>query len=240
MRLVNIVLSLLLLSQLTIAQYRDNPLSQIDLSKINMEQFSFGVRITPAIAWLYTKHNDLEADGATMKIGAGIVAKYEINSILSVISGVNFNGVGGYVFDNESLNDVTTKDNYKINYLQTEIPIGIKLETPKFQKTSYFIQGGGLLGFVLEANEKRQIISANSNPIKTDIISLTSPTTVGFFGGVGLQYQISKSLQFFGDITYKNTITSIANGNEYVLKNRYTESPTILPGSLELSFGIMF
>jgi len=240
MRLLNIVLSLLLLSQFTVAQYRDNPLSQIDISKLNMEQFSFGVRITPAIAWLNTKHNDLEADGATMKIGAGIVAKYEINSILSVISGVNFNGLGGYVFDNESLNEETTKDNYKINYLQTEIPLGLRLETSDFQKTSFFVQGGFLTGFILEANEKRQSIIPNSSPIKTDIISFTNPSTVGYFAGIGMQYRITKSLELFSDINFKNTITSIANGNEYVLKNRYTESPTIIPGSLELSIGIMF
>ena len=240
MKLVKIVLSLLILSQLTIAQYSEYPMSQVDMSKINMEQFSFGVKVSPTIAWLNTKHYDLETDGATMKIGAGIVAKYEINSILSVISGVNFNGFGGYVFDNESLNEIITKDNYKINYFQTEIPLGLRLETLDSKKTNYFLQGGFLTSFILKANEKKQSKISNSNVIKTDIISFTNPTTLGFFAGIGMQYHISKSMEIFSDINFKSTITNIANGNEYVLKGIYSESPTILPASLEIAFGIMF
>ena len=206
MRFSNIILIFLFSFQIVVAQYRDNPFTQFDVSKLNPEQFSFGVKATPSISWLNIIHDDMEADGATMKIGAGIVAKYKINSILSVISGVNFNGIGGYVFDNMSLDDMTTKDNYKINYLQTEVPLGLRLQSPFLQKTSFFVQGGFLTGFILEANEKRQSIVPNSSPQKTEIIELTNPSTVGFFGGVGMQYRLIKSLKFFTEINYKNNL----------------------------------
>jgi len=83
---------------------------------------------------LGVKHNDAEADGASMKYGLGVVAEYEINPLLSVVSGVNYNTFGGYVFDSLSLNDAATKDNYRLNYSQIEIPLGLKLQSPATKK----------------------------------------------------------------------------------------------------------
>lgn len=103
------VIFILFVSAHIFAQY-----GNYDTSSINMDQLRFGIKLTPRIAWLDIKHNDAQADGATLKYGVGITAEYELNSIMSVISGVNYSTLGGYAYDSLSLNTSTTKDNYKI------------------------------------------------------------------------------------------------------------------------------
>ncbi|MBP8783276.1 MAG: hypothetical protein KBG96_03525, partial [Paludibacter sp.] len=77
---------ILLFSTQLFSQYSGYPTyPQTTLPKINMEQFTFGLKLSPNISWVGVQHNDAIADGATLKIGGGIVANYEINKLLSVV-----------------------------------------------------------------------------------------------------------------------------------------------------------
>jgi hypothetical protein len=80
----------------------------------NPENLSFGFNISPTISWLNVNHNDLHTDGATLTAQLGFNAEYNINKLLSVVSGLNFGINGGYVYDNASLLDPTTKSNFLI------------------------------------------------------------------------------------------------------------------------------
>ena len=107
---------ILLFSTQLFSQYSGYPsYPQTTLPKINLDQFTFGLKVSPNISWVGVKHNDAIADGATIKIGGGIVAHYEINSLLSVVTGVNYHLTGGYLYDSLSLNNPLTKDNYRVN-----------------------------------------------------------------------------------------------------------------------------
>lgn len=224
------------------AQYVEIPSQGVDLSKLNLEQFKFGIKVTPSISWLGVKHNDAEADGATMKLGLGVTAEYEVNPILYVVSGINYNALGGYIFDSLSLNSTTTKNNYRVSYSQIEIPLGLKLQTPEANNMYYYIQGGVTTGFILSANEKFKSTIANTTTPSVDILPLTSPSTIGFFAGVGAKYKISKNLKLFGEINYKNGLSSVAMGNNYETDRHrgYHESIEIYPASMDFSIGIQF
>lgn len=223
------------------AQYVDFPTQGVDLSKLNLEQFKFGIKLTPTISWLDIDHNDAQADGAAMKFGLGVSADYEINSILSVVSGINFNIFGGYAFDSLSLNATTTKNNYQLSYSLIEIPLGLKLKTPEFNKMSYYLQGGVSTGFILGAKEKNKSLT-NRALASTDILALTTPSMVGYFAGVGANYKISSKLKLFGEINYKNSLTSIAQSDEYISNNyhNYNQPINIYPAAMQFSVGLQF
>ena len=225
------------------AQYVEIPTQGVDLSKLNLEQFKFGVKITPSISWLGVKHNDAEADGATMKFGLGVSAEYEINPILYVVSGINYNAFGGYIFDSLSLDPTTTtKNNYRASYSQIEIPLGLKLQTPETNNMSYYLQGGVTTGFILSAKEKFKSTIANTTVPSVDILPLTSPSMIGCFAGVGAKYKISENLKFFGEITYKTALSSVAMGNNYETDRHrgYYEPIEIYPACMDFSIGIQF
>ena len=220
-----------------INQNIDRFVSSIDFTKVQ-----FGLKVTPAISWINANHNDMKAEGASMKFGAGIVAEYPLSKHFSVVSGINYHGFGGYVFDNYSLSMTDTLATYKINYKEIEIPFALKLETNVIRRTSYFLQGGVSVGFVLDANEEYFPVNTNLDPKYTNINNYTLPTRIAYQAGVGMNYVLFGNTKLFGLITYNNSISNIANSNAYTsgLVPRYTSPIEILPGSMEFSVGIMF
>lgn len=224
-----------------INQNVDRFVNSIDFSKVQ-----FGIKITPAIAWLNVVHNDMTAEGATMKFGIGAVANYPLTSSISLVSGINYHGIGGYVFDNKSLSYVDTLGSYKINYKEIEIPIALKLQTVPLRKTSYFLQGGFSVGFITNANEKFTLKAANTDPQYNDINLYTNPTRISYQLGAGMEYSIGRKSNIFALISYNNAITNIANTYNYttaILPDpapRYNSRIEILPGNMEFSVGVMF
>lgn len=225
------------------AQYSDFPVRNFDMTKIDLEKLRFGLKVSPSISWLNIDHNNAVAGGATMKLGLGVTAHYEINELLSIVSGVNYNAIGGYMADSSSFNDLNAKDYFKANYTIIEVPLGIKLNTPVVNRWNYYLQGGVTTGFVLSANEKTYSAS-NGKVLKTTdtLKNLTYPSIVGYFAGVGSRYNISDKLNFFVEINYKNALTSISNGENYMndTDHAYNKPIYMIPANMEFSFGLEF
>lgn len=247
MRRIAIYFFIFLFGSQLFAQYSGNPNNiQLNMPKIDIEQFTFGIRLSPSISWINIQHDDAIADGATLKFGGGLVAKYEINKLLSLMTGANFIGLGGYMYDSKSLNDPLLKDNYRVNYSAIEIPLGLRVATPMAYKISYYLQGGINVLTVLTANEKRSSAIPNTKIPALDIMPLSVPASMGFYAGIGIERRIFKGLSIFGEINYKNSLSSFANGPEYVSPSNpiydhgYVNSIDIRPASMEFSFGIMF
>lgn len=224
------------------AQTVNIPNQPFDLSKINFDNVKFGVKISPNISWLSINHDDLQTDGATLKYGLGVVAQYEVNPILSIVTGINYNALGGYVFDSLSLNTITNKDNFRLNYSLVEVPLGLKVKTPLINRTCYYFQGGVSTGFIITANENHASTLQNTEIPPMDILSLTSPSIVGCYFGIGTSYKIFRSFELFGEINYKTSLTNLANAEEYAKDNihKYKNPVEIYPASMEFSIGIMF
>jgi len=225
------------------AQYNDFPVRNFDMSTINLDQLKFGVKVSPSISWVNITHNDAIAGGATMKLGVGLTAHYEINDFLAVVSAVNYNSIGGYMADSRSLNDVNSKDYFKANYQVVEVPLGLKIKTPTINKYNYYLQGGVTTSFILSANEKMYSASDGKVFKNTDTLKdLTYPTNVGYFAGVGSRYNVTDKFKIFLEVNYKNALTSISNGENYKTdpNHLYTEPIYIIPANMEFSFGFEF
>lgn len=246
MRYTLSTLIVLLVSTQLFAQFPTSSYPSGDINKISVDQLSFGLRLSPSIAWVDVKHNDAVADGATMKFGAGIVADYEINSILSIVSGANYNNIGGYIIDEQSLDDQLTEDNYRVNYSTIEVPLGLRIQTMEVHRKIYYLQGGVSTSFILSANEKRKSTTSKPKVSEMDIISLTTPSAVGYFATIGLEFKLLNSLGLFVELSYKNSLSSYAIGNNYVgptnpiYEHGYDKPIDIKPATMDFSVGIMF
>ncbi|NDP20770.1 MAG: PorT family protein [Paludibacter sp.] len=216
------------------------------VSSVDFSRVQFGIKITPAISWINAIHNDMQAEGATMKFGVGAVANYPLTSILSLVSGINYHGFGGYVFDNKSLSYTDTLSSYKLNYTEIEIPFALKIQTLPLNKTSYFLQGGFSIGFITSANEKRFPTTAKAKPVYENLNLYTNPTRISYQLGAGMEYSIGRKSNIFALISYNSAISNIANSNNYTSiippnsTARYYSPIEILPGSMEFAVGIMF
>jgi len=225
------------------AQYSDFPIRNFDMTKINLEQLKFGIKISPTISWLNISHNEAIAGGATMKLGVGLTAHYEMNDILAVVSGINYNSIGGYMADSRSFNDVNYKDYFKVNYQTLEVPLGLKIKTPTINKYNYYLQGGVTTSFILSANEKMYSATTGKVLKNTDTLKdLTYPTNVGYFAGAGMRYSITDKLKIFVEVNYKDALSTISNGENYTTdpNHLYTEPIYIIPANMEFSFGLEF
>lgn len=234
-------LNVFLLFQLN-AQITNKPNQTFDFSNINFDKVTFGVKISPNISWVAIQHDDAQADGATLKSGFGVVAEYEVNPILSVVTGINFNTFGGYAFDSLSLNTISNKDNYKLNYSLVEVPLGIKIQSQSANRTHYYAQGGIFTGFIITASENHTSTLHNTKIPPIDIMPLTTPSIAGCYFGIGTSYRIFKSFELFGEINYKTSLTNLANSEEYMKDNihKYNSPIEIYPASMEFSIGLMF
>ncbi|OIP84085.1 MAG: hypothetical protein AUK44_03580 [Porphyromonadaceae bacterium CG2_30_38_12] len=236
-------ITLLCFSAISNAQYTDYPIRNIAIQSIHFDQLKFGIKLSPLISWVDASHNNLKVGGAAFKAGAGITAQYELNDFLSVISSINYNSIGGYVADSRSFGNVDYKDYFKLNYGIVEVPLGLRLKTPRINKYNYYLQGGVNTGFVLSANE--QFLDAKTNKVirEIDILKdLTYPSTAGFFAGIGSSYALTEKLKLFGEINFKRMLTTISNGENYRTDTEhvYTEALLVYPSSMEFSIGVEF
>ena len=107
---------------------------------------------------------------------------------------------------------------------------------------SYYITGGFTSGFILTAIEKHTSTLANTKPTNYNILSVSSPSRVGCFVGLGSNYQIGRKITLFGEIVYKTALSSVADANNYSNDglHNYPRSIEILPASMDFSIGLMF
>lgn len=218
--------------------YDDDENFEEERSSLDLSKMSFGLKVSPTISWINVVNTDMQADGAALKLGVGGVLSYELLSNFALVSGVNYNSYGGYVYDNESLNNTDFRNNYKVNYDEIEVPISVKLKTKTSNKMAYFLQGGFSAGFIVNSYEKRIPLAKNAKPEYTDISLMTNPTRLNSLLGAGVEYSLGKKTNLFGLISYKNSLTNLANSAAYV--DRYPSLLQMYPGSMEFSVGILF
>ena len=208
-------------------------------SSLNLSKMSFGVRINPSVSWLNITNQDMQADGAALKLSLGGVVNYELSNHIALVSGLNYNYYGGYAYDNRSLNAKDTLSAFKLNFREVEVPLIFKLKTKPVNKLSYYLQGGITAGFILGANEIRTPADKSYQPATTDMSYAIVPTRLNYIIGAGMDHYIGNKSYLFASVSYKRTINSVTYSTIYS-QNRYSTPVQIYPANMEFSIGIMF
>ena len=217
-------------------------LSNRATSKSKADKFSMGIILSPAVSWLDVEHIDLSTDGATITGSFGFAAEYSANRLLSVVTGLNFNTLGGYLFDNESLQNTATKQNFRTNYTAMEIPLLLRINTLPINNTIYYTQGGFSSAFRLTATDYYRAATFEDPNFKNKITELSKPIFLHFMAGFGAKFNTSNRYSLFAEVNYKKSLINMASETGYADSGRYPASatPEILSGNMVFSVGVLF
>lgn len=208
----------------------------LQVSAQSQSKLSFGLKVSPTVAWFNTSHEDVTADGAAVKAGIGAIVNYELSPMFFAVSGINYSTMGGYVSDTESLSATHSYTNYKINYSYVTVPVAVKFRSKPIRQFSYFIEGGLNVGINIISDELRK---TDEGKTRTDISSLTNAFRLGAHIGGGVDYPVGKRSTVFGQISLNKAITSSA-GSAYTSTGRYQERLKLYPELLEFSIGFIY
>jgi hypothetical protein len=245
-----ILLALLIISGLSIFAQDNYTLNDFNQENKNLttEQpvlnpgnFSFGFNISPAISWLNVSHPELKTDGATLTGQIGFNAAYKIDKLLSVVSCINFGISGGYLIDSASIKDITDKSNFLMNLYTLEIPVLLRINTLPYDKLTYYAQAGIIPGFRLGSREFHQASSPDYDNKSASVNDLTNPLVLGYNLGFGCLFNTEKKYDVFAEINYRGSLLNVASKSGYTSAARYNPPvPSIFPGNMVFSFGVMF
>jgi hypothetical protein len=211
-----------------------------NISRINPENLSFGASFSPAISWLSTDNQELFTDGATITGSLGFHIAYKMTNSISLASGLMLGIQGGYLYDDASLNDPDTKNNFLQNYYTIEFPILARYHTKAINKITYYAHGGFVPGFSLSATEFHQKSTWVNRNKTVNITPLSNPFILSFQMGVGTSRRIWKKNAVFAEINFKTTMMNLASEDGYLNSARYSTIPVIHGGNMFFTFGLNF
>lgn len=215
----------------------------VDASRfIDWGKFSWGFHLSPSISWLNVSHNDLRTDGATITGELGISGNYDLSKRFSLVTGLNLGIQGGYVFDSLSLNDLSTRNNFLINYYTLELPIMLRVSTLPVNRLSYYAQAGVTPGIMLGAREYHKRSAPNFSDKKSDIFDRSNPAFVSLQVGFGTKLNVFRSIAIFAEVNYKSSLVNMASDTGYRAAMIYTDQsvPNIVAGNMLFSVGVLF
>lgn len=209
---------------------------------LKIENFTLGVSLNPSISWLQVTHDDLTTDGATLAGSVAVHVDYKLNQHLSVVTGLSLGIQGGYLYDNASMNDLTTKNNFRQNYHIIETPLLLRYTTKQIGQNFYYGQLGLVNGFNVSAREFHTKSSWNYPNKKINITPLSETYFLSWQVGFGTRRPIWNNNSVFAEINFKSAFTNLASEWGYLQAARYTPLPTprILSGNMFFTFGLNF
>lgn len=205
-------------------------------------KFSFGVHISPTISWFNIIHDDLQTDGATITGGLGLIAEYNVNKLFSLVSGLNFNMPGGYVFDPQSMNDPATLNNYLLQFYTLEIPLILKIKTLPLDNIIYYTQGGVSAAYRIASKELHRASNQLQNDVESSFNNYSNPFQSNYTVGFGASYNTNRGYRVFGEVNYKSSFVNLASEDGFTLSGRYSPIPVpeIYSGNMIFTVGVMF
>ncbi len=208
--------------------------------KVKSSKFHLGVTLSPSISWLDVNHDDLQTDGATIAGGIGLIAEFNANKIFSIVSGLNFHIHGGYVYDQASMQNTSTLNNFLINYYAIEVPLLLRVNTSPINNTVYYTQGGVSAGYRIAANEFHRASSFQSDHETTSITDLSTPFLLNYVVGFGAKFNTHRKYRLFAEVNYKSSWLNMASETGYTDSGRYSSTPIILAGNMVFAVGVLF
>jgi len=211
-----------------------------NISRINPENITLGCSFSPSISWLTTDNRELYTDGATISGSLAFHLAYKMNGNISLASGIFLGIQGGYLYDDASMNDATTKNNFLQNYYTIEFPILARYHLKPENKTTYYAQGGLVPGFSVSATEFHQKSTWENRKKRVNITTLSDPFIMSLQIGIGTSRKIWSDNAVFAEINFKSTITNLASEDGYLNSARYAAVPEIHGGNMFFTFGLNF
>ena len=136
------------------------------------------------------------------------IALYKLSENLDLNSGIAYARRG---FQVDTLKSVGIKDMIE-RFHQVEIPIGLRFHFLKNESRNFFIDGGVFGSYLLkhQGSFKELVRDTETRFSNT---SKYNPISFGWYGGVGFQAQLNDAYAVAFDLSYRQSLNSVAEGN---------------------------
>lgn len=205
----------------------------------NNPGFRFGLKASPAIAWMRPETRGYEQSGIRIGYTYGFISDISLGDFYAFSTGLSINMIGGKLTYPEQISpteQVSLKRNYQLNYL--EIPLTIKMHTQEIGYLTYYGRFGLGAGVNLRSKASDSYVSGGNN-ITIELDDIKSDTRLlrgSLIVGLGVEYSLGGRTSVTGGITFNNGFTNVLKGTNTVLNRK----PSAINNFLEFTMGIMF
>ncbi len=136
------------------------------------------------------------------------LAAYKLNEKLDITSGIAYARRG---FQVDTLKSVGIKDMVE-RFHQVEIPIGVRLHFLKRKSSNFFLDAGIFGAYMFKHQGSfRELV----RDTETRFSNTSNYNAIGFgcYGGMGFQAKLNDSYAVAFDISYRQSLSAIAEGN---------------------------
>lgn len=208
------------------------------------QKFHFGLKVTPALAWLKSDTKEFKSDGSKVGFAYGIVAEFNFGKNYAFATGIDVAYRGGKTKYSTSLvtpgltTNSTIASKYNLEYI--ELPLTLKFKTNEIGAVTYYLQAGIQPGFLIRARADVdydfQFVSngttkdSSSSVTDIDIMDNINSLNMSMIIGGGLEYNLSGSTSLLAGLTFSNGLLDVLDASELKAKSNY----------LGLTVGILF
>ncbi len=192
-------------------------------------KLQLSVITTPQLSWLNSDNTYAERQGVRLGYSVGLQGDYFFAPHYAISTSILYSKYGGNLayatpFTMEVgsvLTPVEPGDVVLYNLSYIELPIGLKLKTNEFWRSTYWVQ----LGI------SPMINTASVDKDKNDLSKETSLFNLGYHFGIGMDYSM-------GGSTYLTTAVMLTNGLTDITTNTLKDKATLR--SVNLRIGVIF
>jgi len=199
-----------------------------------------GLKISPAISWMYPNEKDYNYNGIQAGVSFGFISEFYMTQHYAITTGFNFSFLGGslqYPYA-KSPDTGTMSRTYSFRYL--EIPLMMKMKTKEYGNFSFFGQIGFGTNFLLRTKVNDNFSTQIHGTISDKTTITTNETSFireAILVGLGTEYKIDESLSLILGLSYSNSLNNVLQGKN--TKDNSLQNRSSL-NYAELNIGILF
>ncbi len=198
------------------------------------EGLHFGLKVSPALAWLRTDTKGVESNGSKFGFNYGLITEFNFSDHYAFATGLDVTYRGGNLrLSNDTTiggtRTVSTSDN-KITLQYIELPITLKLKTNEIGYFTYYLQAGLAPGINIRARSDYKsstqttpsggtTVTSNSESTDNDIQPNTNTFNLSMLIGGGIEYTLSGSTVLLVGIQFNNGFLDVDDTGAKVTSN---------------------
>jgi opacity protein-like surface antigen len=208
-------------------------ITTVAVAQESENQFHFGLKASPSLAWLSTDSKNVKNDGTKFGFTYGLITEFNFASRYAFATGIDVAYRGGKLKSTETTVSgdttftTTTSSNYTIQYI--EVPITLKLKTNEIGQFTYFLQAGIAPGLNIRARANLDsniqtsypgtVTNVSGSLENEDVKDQINSLNVSMVIGAGLEYTLSGSTVFVTGIQFNNGFLDVFDTDEKINSN---------------------
>lgn len=211
------------------------------------DQYQFGLRFNPHLAWLATDtDDDLELDNDGVNAGFSFGVQGDIRFAENYFFATELRITRGFTGTMEVVDvDEDRKFDAEYDFNSVEIPLGLKMRTPQFGYFDFFGRFSLIPGVYTERSETLTSATGSAEELGSEDLRIMR---AAFEITLGTNYQIAESLYLKGGLAYNHSMFNLVRNSleedDHDLPQNYhwrmDEEMSLQNHYMALNLGVLF